>query len=328
MQISEAGLIAALQKQFNRKLPVGVIGIGDDCAVMPQDNNKSLLVTTDLLIEGTHFLRDKISAKDLGYKAIAVNLSDIAAMGGVPKYAFVSAALPKDISDKWIEEFIQGMDTILTEHQVLLLGGDTAKSGQDIFINVAIVGEAETQKIKYRSAAKAGDIICVTGNLGDAKAGLECILRDCHGEKFLLQQHLRPQPQIEEGLFLAAYPQTHAMMDISDGINLDLQRLQQASNCGVKINLEKLPISKNLSRFAEKFNLNPIEFAAIGGEDYCLLVTIDADAFKKIAQDFQQKFKCELIVIGEITSEKEFKYFLHGKAQKLSLKSFSHFHEE
>ena len=103
------------------------------------------------------------------------------------------------------------------------------------------------------------------------------------------------------------------MIDVSDGINLDLQRIQQASNCGAKIDLEKLPLSKDLLSFAEKFNLNPMEIAAIGGEDYCLLVTIDANAFKKIARDFQQKFKRELIAIGEITAAKELKYFLNKK---------------
>jgi len=328
MKISEEGLINKLQQQFKQKLPMGIVGIGDDCAVIPQDENKSLLITTDLLIEGTHFLRDAISAEDLGYKSIAVNLSDIAAMGGVPKYVFLSVALPRDVSDDWLEKFITGINSILDEHQVLLLGGDTSKSTKNIFINVMVVGEAQTKKIKYRSNAKPNDIICVTDNLGDSKAGLECILKnDCENDlaRILLQQHYRPRPQISEGLFLAEYPEVHAMLDISDGINMDLQHLQDASNCGVKIDLEKLPISKSLLQFVEKFNFSPMELAAIGGEDYCLLITIDANAFKKIAQDFQQKFKRELTAIGKITQEKEFKYLLNGASYKLSLESFSHF---
>jgi len=328
MKISEEGLINKLQQQFKQKLPMGIVGIGDDCAVIPQDKNKSLLITTDLLVEGTHFLRDAISAEDLGYKSIAVNLSDIAAMGGVPKYVFLSVALPCDLDGDWLENFIDGINLILDEYQVLLLGGDTSKSTRDIFINVMVVGEAETKKIKYRSGAKPGDIICVTDNLGDSKAGLECILQNhCESDlaKVLLHQHYRPRPQINEGLFLASFSCVHAMLDVSDGINMDLQHLQNASNCGVKIDLEKLPISKNLVKFAQKFNFNPLELAAVGGEDYCLLVTIEENSFDKVAQDFQQKFKRELTAIGKITQEKEFKYFLNGASYKLSLESFSHF---
>jgi thiamine-monophosphate kinase len=328
MKISEEALIAKLQQECQRKLPMGIVGIGDDCAVIPQDENKSLLITTDLLIEGTHFLRDKITANDLGYKSIAVNLSDVAAMGGMPKYVFLSVALPKNIPSDWLENFIDGINSIANEYQVLLLGGDTSKSEKDIFINVMVVGEAKTKKIKYRAGAKPDDIICVTDNLGNSKAGLECILQNrCDDEtaRILLRQHYRPRPQIAEGLFLAEYPEVHAMLDVSDGINLDLQRINQASNCGAKIDLEKLPLSKDLLGFTQKFNLNPMEIAAIGGEDYCLLVTIDANAFKKIAQDFQQKFERELIAIGKITETKGLTYFLNKKPYRLSLKSFSHF---
>lgn len=327
-QIGEGGLINKIKEKFSCNLPLEVVGIGDDCAVIPQNENKSLLITTDLLIGGTHFLRDKITAQDLGYKSIAVNLSDVAAMGGTPKYAFLSVALPKDISGGWLENFIAGVSSILTEYQVLLLGGDTSKSEKNIFINVVIIGEAEKEKIKYRSGALPGDIICVTGNLGDSKAGLECILQnhcDNNLSKKLLHQHYRPQPQISEGLFLAAYPQVHAMLDVSDGINVDLVHMQEASSCGAKIDLEKLPVSENLLQFAKEFNVNAAEIAAIGGEDYCLLAAIAKDSFEEIAREFQNKFKRELIPIGEITKEKEFKYFLNGESYKLSLKSFEHF---
>lgn len=327
MKISENSLIAKLRQQFQSRLPDGIIGIGDDCAVIPQNENRSLLITTDLLIDGTHFLRDKIRAQDLGYKSIAVNLSDIAAMGGIPKYVFLSVALPKDISGDWLENFIAGMDSILADHQVLLLGGDTSQAEKNIFINVVVIGEAEKGKIKYRSGAKPGDVICVTGDLGDSKAGLECVLQNhCDNGlvKDLLRQHYRPQPQISEGLFLAAYSQVHAMMDISDGINMDLVRMQEASNCGAKIELEKLPISDNLLKFAKDFNLNAYEMAAIGGEDYCLLAAIEKDLFEEIAREFQNKFKRKLTPIGQITKDKELKYFLNGEAHKLSLKSFEH----
>lgn len=328
MKISEASLIAKLQQYYKQRLQKDIVGIGDDCAVIPQDNNKSLLITTDLLVDGTHFLRDKIKAEDLGYKSIAVNLSDIAAMGGVPRYAFLSVALPQETSNDWVEKFIAGMNPILTKYQVLLLGGDTSKANKNIFINVVIIGEAEKGKIKYRSGAKSGDIICVTGNLGDAKAGLECILQNrCDNDltKKLLHQHYRPQPQISEGLFLASYAQVHAMLDISDGINVDLMHMQEASNCGAKIDLERLPVSGHLLQFSKEFNLNAFEMAAIGGEDYCLLAAIEKTSFKEIAFAFQNQFKRVLIPIGDITKEKEFKYFLNGNLYNLSLESFKHF---
>lgn len=327
--IGEIGLIEKIRAKFSGHVDENILGIGDDCAVISQNEFNSLLVSTDLLVENTHFIRNEISAHDLGYKTIAVNLSDIAAMGAKPRYMFLSIAMPADVAISWLDDFFHGMERMLNEYDVLLLGGDTTRSEDKIFINVTVIGEAPPEKIKYRSAAKVGDVICVTGNLGDSAAGLECLLNKiCNTEhaKKLLQNHYCPRPHVAEGLFLADYIDVHAMIDISDGINLDLQRIMEMSHCGVEVNLEELPISEELIEFAKFYKVNSYEIAAIGGEDYCLLATIDSKKYAEIAKQFQIKFNRKLTVIGHITEQADkVKYLLDGKHYNLSKKSFTHF---
>jgi thiamine-monophosphate kinase len=327
--IKETDVIDSIRRETAMRIPPHILGIGDDCAVVPQDDNHSFLISTDSLVEDVHFLRNKISATELGHKAIAVNLSDIAAMGGEPEYALLSLALPADLEVAWLKNFTLGMNTILEKHNVLLLGGDTTRSEGKIFINVTIVGKINPTKIKYRSTAQLGDIICVTGNLGDSAAGLEYLIKDLPTKEIsqsLIMNHLLPRPHLREGQFLADFVAVHAMMDVSDGINADLQRIMQSSQCGVEIYLEELPISEELLKFAKYDKLKAFTIAAIGGEDYCLLVTIAKDQFAEIAQQFQQEFQQQLTAIGRITKQDfRLQYLLNGKQYKLKQQGFRHF---
>ena len=324
----EFGLIYQIQKQFSSLVPSGVNGMGDDCAVIPLTQKKSLLVTTDALNEETHFLRKKIAPQALGYKSLAVSLSDIAAMGGVPKYAFLSLSLPHTMSMKWINAFFKGFFALAKKHQVALLGGDTARS-QTISIDVTVLGEADPRYIKYRSSAKPGDLICVTGNLGDSGAGLQCLLRRIPQTplvKQLIHHHCLPRPHLTEGQWLAKHSQVHAMIDISDGIDSDLKRICEESYCGAEIHLDQLPISKMLYTVSQQCHWNAPEIAATGGEDYCLLITLDPDAWNKISRRFKQKFSFPLKVIGKIhPTSYDFKYFLKGKKTILTHKGYQHF---
>lgn len=326
--LGEFGLIQKIAEQFSRELPSNVEGIGDDCAMIAQSPEETLLVTTDLLVENIHFLREDISAFELGHKSLAVNVSDIAAMGGTPQYAFLSIALPSDLEGGWLKDFFDGFYALAKEHGVLLMGGDTTKSKQGVVINVALLGKAHPAKIKRRSQAKIGDFICVTDSLGDSGAGLEVILKKYERtelEKKLVSRHYLPRPHVAEGQFLAKESSVHAMMDVSDGIDSDLKRIMECSSCGVHVDLDQLPLSKEIQTFSQKYKLNPVEIAASAGEDYCLLFTVDPKSYEQVLKSYSECFQKPFYKIGKITEDKKFIYFNHHQETKLSLQGFDHF---
>jgi len=177
--LGEFGFIARFSPDFVKNLPPAVLGIGDDCAVLPWKDRKKLLITTDLLVEGVHFLSQRISPADLGYKSLAVNLSDIAAMGGRPRWAFLSMAIRPGMAISSLDEFFRGWKQLGRRAGVHLLGGDTTRSKDGLVINVVVAGEADKKYIKYRSTARPGQVVAVTGNLGDSAGGLKLILEKC-----------------------------------------------------------------------------------------------------------------------------------------------------
>ena len=305
------------------------IGIGDDCAVIRHDEIHSQLVTTDMLIEDVHFLRRAIAARDLGHKSLAVNLSDIAAMGGQPQSAFLSLGLPPDVEVAWIDSFIEGFNALAEDFGVRLLGGDTARSPQCLVINVAIFGNIQNDRVKLRSSAQHKDFICVTGNLGDSAAGLKAIREDRALDSelcVLVEQHHRPRPHVRQGRWLAKHPEVRAMMDVSDGIDSDLKRIMERSRCGAMVYVERLPISAHLKSVHKRMGWNPTELATVGGEDYCLLLTVDPVAYDRLARDYNREFGSPLFCIGEITDQiGELVYHQSGEPYSLRVKGFEHF---
>lgn len=324
--LGEFGLIAQIRERF--PAPDGTTGIGDDCAILPQHGGRDTLVSTDMLVEGTHFLRDDIPPYSLGWKSAAVNLSDIAAMGGQPTGTFLSLALPADLDAGWVEEFLRGYREISAQFRTPLLGGDTTASPDRICINVAVLGECPTGMARTRSNARPGDLVCVTGTLGDSAAGLKAILEGVEREadvQALIDRHYRPLPRVEEGRQLAATPGVHAMMDISDGIGSDLQHILEASynqesgtksSGGDRVPLQghfraergfffcpgsgspgdpdkSLPISDVLRRVCDKYGWDATQLAVSGGEDYELLFTVDPAA--------EARLTVPHTVIGRIT---------------------------
>lgn len=306
----------------------GHLGIGDDCAVIPFDNQTSYLVTTDALIEGVHFLKEQMPPAELGVKAVAVNVSDIVAMGGTPRYAFLSIAIPTGIEKEWLISLIQGIKEACKKWNILLLGGDTVGSKRDLFLNLTLIGTAATDHIKYRSGAKVNDIICVSGYLGDSAAGLKVLRqslpRSSENDQ-LIYSHFHSQPHPEEGKWLAMHEGVHAMMDVSDGLHCDLTRLTKASNCGAVIEMQSIPLSESLQTVCTKEGWNTIEVAIAGGEDYCLLLTIDQEAFKQIQSTFSATFKKPLYPIGRITDTMNLEYRMNGSLKDISIDSFKHF---
>lgn len=270
------------------------IGIGDDAALLAPSLGK--LVTTDLLVEGIHFLKNKISAYELGYKSLAVNLSDIAAMGGEPQEAFLSLALPSDLTESWLQEWIQGFQTLAKRYGVRVFGGDTTASPGPIFINVVLNGKPAFRGAIRRDTACASDLLYVSGFLGDSKAGL-MLLQNSESIKIptglketLIKRHHQPRPHVEEGRWLGTRSEVSAMMDVSDGLWKDLGRLAQASKVGCKIQLENLPISPELEELGKILSIDTKSVALAGGEDYVLLWTVSESKAKGFEEDFEKEF--------------------------------------
>ena len=330
--LGEFGFIKRISPPFLKSLPKAVVGIGDDCAVIPWKEDSSLLVTTDMLIENVHFLREKISPRDLGYKALAVNLSDIAAMGGKPSSAYLSIGIPSDIDVEWLDKFYAGMYELSESTGTFLLGGDMTRSPEHLVVNLAVIGEVHPMFAKYRSTAEPGDVLGVTGFLGDSGAGLQILREDRLIDEdavYLVQQHHRPRPHLNEGSWLAHRQGVHAMMDVSDGIDSDLHRIMDASHCGAIVHLESLPLSPQLRRTSSRYGWDVKEIAVAGGEDYCLLATISAEQFPAISREFERMFKRPLVNIGTIADGKnDLTYFDCGREVGLQRRGFDHFSGE
>lgn len=313
----EFGLIDEIKRHF--WVPEGAVGIGDDCAIIGGGGD-DLLVSTDMLLEGVHFLRDKASPEDVGWKSAAVNLSDIAAMGGTPVATFLSIALPKDAQEGWAERFIEGYAEISRRFGVPLLGGDTTSSLRDIAINVGVMGRCPKGGALQRSGARVGDTLFVTGTLGDSGAGLRALLADLpKGEdvSFLIGRHLRPEPRIAEGERLLATGLVGAMMDISDGIASDLGHILRASGVGAMVELDKLPLSPELRTVCDRQGWSSYELATSAGEDYELLLTAPSAIASQV--DFP------LYPIGEIVAGEGIEWRIGGEPIEFNSKGYTHF---
>lgn len=301
--IGEFGLIERISSVCNTSKQDGVIlGIGDDCAALKFEK-PLVVVSTDLLIENIHFNREWITPFQLGFKSLAVSVSDVAAMGAVPRFFLFSIAFPDDFNVEDVSDFYAGAQTLAQKYSIKIIGGDTSASQRDIlFISGTILGEAD--RIVKRSGAREGDKIYLSGTPGDSAAGLFLLQR--YGKKInltetmliaedgndlspfisLINRHLMPDPQ-----FINNYHNITSMIDTSDGLLQDLGHILDKSNVGARVYLDKIPLSDSLRKMAEKFNKDPYEFALSGGEDYDLLFTSP--------DDNRDGYHC----IGEITNE-------------------------
>lgn len=313
--MTEFGFIEQVAARFAALPPNGFEGIGDDCAVLPIGNCEALLFTTDLLTEGVHFLRAATPARELGRKSLAVNLSDVAAMGGRPVATLLSLSLPVDTADDWAAEFMEGYREISERFGAALVGGDTTRSESGIVINVTAIGRIETSHIKRRSDARAGDTIFVSGELGASGAGLADLLAGRYDTP-LAAIHRNPQPQVAEGLWLGTRPEVHAMMDLSDGLASDMRHILERSHCGAELDTERIPAAAGAD----------LQLAICGGEDYKLLFTADAAAAEQLAADFRDRFGAPLYPIGRITDGTGLIWRQNGRPVELIWQGFSHFY--
>lgn len=316
--MGEFEFIDSIRKQFS--VPEGFTGIGDDCAIIPRGDGLETLVTKDMLVEGVHFLLDRISAYDLGWKSAAVNISDIAAMGGTPVASFLSLALPSALiaDGPWLNEFIRGYRDLSTRFSCPLLGGDTTSSPDGLCIDVTVLGSAPAGHSVKRSGALDGDLVCVSGYLGDSGAGLKLLLgaapsapQACAGVADggsaganLIGKHCRPVPRVEAGLALASISGVHSMMDISDGIASDLRHILRASGLSALVECASLPFSKELLAVSKLHDWDPLELALTSGEDYELLFTISPESLGQVEQALKV-CGCHCYIIGKCFSGAE-----------------------
>ena len=332
MKISEYGefkLIEKITKGTIYDSQRVVVGIGDDAAAEKTSPGHLLLSTCDALVDGVHFLFDKISPRQLGRKSIAVNLSDIAAMGGRPTSILITLALPKDTSVSWVEDLYIGIKEMCSLYKVNIMGGDMVSSTV-VSINITALGEIKPENLIRRSGACAGDAVMITGPLGDSGAGLEIIKRGLENDSYwskLVEKHHNPIPKVLEGQFLAQFGFVTSMNDISDGLASEIREISEASNVGIELWEEKIPYSSLLLEAAEKFTISPIDMALTGGEDYQLVFTCKSDKVEELTKNFTQEFSKKIHLIGEVKpKEHDIKLKnLDGQYKKLTTRGYNHF---
>jgi len=298
--LGEFGLIARIRNVFSSTVP---LGIGDDCAVLPGREGFWFLATVDSQIEGVHFQASLIPPFFVGRRLLVANLSDIAAMGGIPRYALLSFALREDVSFVWLSEVLQGVQEEASRHGVEVVGGNLARIDGPAVLDLVLLGEVERDRpLLLRGNARPGDWIFVTGYPGEAKAGLILAGRKVLEEQYrgLWQRFFAASPRLDVGRFLGALGERIALIDVSDGLLQDLGHILEESHVGAILYEDALPVSPLLAQFCEKEGCDPQEFVLRGGEDFELLFTVPPHRGEEIQEEIPRRFGLPVHRVGEI----------------------------
>lgn len=327
-ELGEFGLIKRLTENFESKLPSTIKGVGDDAAIIDSGEGQ-IVVSTDMLLEGIHFDLAYTPLKHLGYKAVVVNLSDVAAMNAIPEQITVSIAVSNRVSVEALDEIYSGIKAACETYSVDLVGGDTTSSLHGLMISVTAIGRATAAKVTRRNTAKEGDMICITGDLGGAYIGLQLLEREKHvfmanpdmqpqldDHEYLVHRLLKPEArmdvihQFSEREFIPS-----AMIDVSDGLASELLHIALNSGVGVEVWDENVPVDNRTYEQALEFNIDPATCALNGGEDYELLFTCSKDEFKRIEN------LPDIMPIGEVKKKEEGYAFITKKGNRHELKA-------
>ena len=336
-QLGEFGLINEITEGFEIKNKTSILGVGDDAAIIKADEENSLLVSTDTLVEGVHFNMMYTPLMHLGYKAVMVNLSDIAAMNAIPEQITVSLAISNRFSVEAIKEIYKGIKRACEIYNVDLVGGDTTSSLSGLVISITAIGRQKNEKITKRSGAKEHDLILVTGDLGGAFMGLQILERektvyeaspdiqpDLDGNDYILERQLKPEARADVIPLLESLNVIPtSMIDISDGLASELIHICESSKVGCQIYDEKLPIDPETYNKARDFDLDPTTCALNGGEDYELLFTISQEDYDKV------KGNPNFTAIGHITDASSGSNLVdkNGGITALSAQGWNHFED-
>ncbi len=325
---SERRLIEKIRLQKQGPIEGLVTSIGDDCCEVTA--NGSWLISTDTLVESVHFDSSFHPPRLLGRKSIAVNLSDIAAMGGKPRFVQLSLCLPEDMEWEWISSYLDGVFEILEEYDTVLVGGDTVK-GRDLVISVTVFGEPLAKGAIYRNGAREGDSVWVSGPLGSAGCGLELLVRekkspgkiDLSSYQILLEAHLDPVPCIDLGMDLVQSEMVTAMQDISDGLATDLAHICRASGVSAHIQANQLPSLPELEPAAKALGLKSEDLMLRSGEDYQLVFTV-AEGREVEFSRFMEKHEWELTQIGTIHAGQGVFLERESGTEEISFQGYEH----
>ncbi len=328
-ELGERGLIARLRRQLPPPGPEVLVGIGDDTAAVAW-GGQTLLLTTDTLLEGVHFRRSTATLRDVGAKAIAVNVSDIAAMGGEPCYALLALALPPSLPVAEIDELYAGIHDMARRHGVAVVGGDTCAAPGGAVLSVTLVGRVDGAPLR-RSGARPGDAILVTGDLGASAAGLAVLEQSPGGlppatAEAARRRHRLPTPRVAEGRLIRASGHATAMINVSDGLVTDLDHIATESRVGARIDVDALPVSEGTRAVADALGRDPLQWALSGGEDYELLFTAAADRAAEVARAVTDGTGTPVHRIGEVRPPGEGVRFLdRGGRPRAVEPGFDHF---
>jgi thiamine-monophosphate kinase len=301
--------------------------IGDDCCVFRTSGDLVTLLTTDMLVENIHFIRNAMPPFSLGRKALAVNISDIAAMGGIPREAVISIAIPHSVDVEYLDPLYDGMKSMAKEFDVNLLGGDTTSSPEHLVINIALVGEEAEDELLYRSGAKPGDVIFLTGYIGTSAAGLDILLnkREIDSWTELMEAHCNPIPHVKAGRIIAGLRIANSMIDVSDGVASDLGHICLESNVGAVIKEEKIPTTGKFKEYGQKFNRDFEYMTLHVGEDYVLLGTVPREYSDKLEKALKSE-DCGYFPIGRIIEGAGIQLKRgDGSLKEISAKGYDHF---
>jgi thiamine-monophosphate kinase len=334
-ELGEFGLIDKLTSGFELSNPSSLLGVGDDAAVISISDNEVQLVSTDMLVEGVHFNLTYMPLKYLGYKAVAVNVSDICAMNGKAEQITVSLAVSNRFPLEALEELYEGIKLACENFKVDLVGGDTTSSYSGLVLSITVIGRADKSKVTYRSGAKEMDLLVVSGDLGGAYMGLQVLERenevfkanpniqpDLDGQDYIIQRQLKPEARVDVINFLKELDVVPtSMIDVSDGLASEILHLCKSSKVGCHVYDEKIPIDAATSLAAIDFSMDPVTCVLNGGEDYELLFTVDQQDYDKI------KGNPHMTVIGHMTHPNDGIYFIdkNGSAVTLRAQGWNHF---
>lgn len=324
--INELSALRLIEEQFQNASKCVEVGIGDDSAGVRIGTGKILLATTDCQVENIHFVKSLISPDMLARKSVAVSVSDIGAMGGVPKFILASLGFSKDENENLIDELISGFRSSEEEFGVKLIGGNLSLS-EKLFLDVTALGEVDPDNLVRRSGASAGDFIYVSGTLGDSALGMKLLANGNTAKEasYLIGRHLSPEPRLALGKDLAEMGLATSMIDVSDGLLLDLERITVHQGLGAEVRLMDVPVSADYDEFVSRYSSDRYELALGGGEDYELLFTSPSENRQQINK-ISQSLSLSITEIGRIMSENVIRVIdANGEEVTLNRRGFVHF---
>ena len=328
-ELAEHALIERIHRRVAVALPSVVVGIGDDAAVVEPERGSLTVMTTDAMVETVHFDRRYCPLDTVGHKALAVNLSDLAAMGAIPRHTLVSLALPSTLPLSELDAFLDGLVAVATQHRTTIVGGNITKSGGPLFVDVTAVGSVRRRRVLRRNAVRAGDDLYVSGEVGGAAAGLASLQASADagaGSELCHRRYLQPEPRVRLGTQLGKNKAARACIDLSDGLADGIRQLAAASHVGFVINGDDIPVAPETRRWFEATGVDPVTAALIGGEDYELLFSAPTSRRRSIAAIGRLSDGIPLTRIGRATKDLSCILVRNGQEESLP-KGYEHFRE-